>query len=155
MCNLYAHGFYQRSLTLRYRKDWVEEVAELKLMYCICRRLTSDIKQDILSQWYLLARSRGVAESEASRLTLNRRWFLLSGASCVEGYKVMIKLISPRFTISQWSLIEAWNMAVEEFWMVKWQIFIWWSFIYIISRHVTLYNMSRFHDNTVFQIVEK
>ena len=109
---------------------------------------------------YLLARSPGVAESEASRLTLNRRWFLLSGASCVEGYKVMIKLISPRFTISQWSLIEAWydwNMALEvlEFWMVESRKFFLGGVKEKRFYTTYLYNMNRFHDNRIFKIVEK
>ena len=92
--------------------------------------------------------------------TLNRR-FLLSGASCVEGYKVMIKLIFPRFTISPWSPIESWydwKIAVEilELWMVKSRIFF-FSGIKEKSFYIQhfSYNMSRVHDNTVFEIVEK
>ena len=37
----------------------------------------------------------------------------------------------------------------------KSHFFPWWGFICNICRHVILYNMNRFHDNTVFQIVEK
>ena len=78
----------------------------------------------------------------------------------MEGYKVMIKLISPRFTISQWSLIEAWydwNMAVEvlEFWMVESCKFFLGGVKEKRFYTTYLYNMNRFHDNRIFKIVEK
>ena len=76
----------------------------------------------------------------------------------MEGYKVMIKLISPRFTISRWSQIESWydwNMAAEilELWMVKSRKFF-FSGVKESSFYTQhfLYSMNRFYDNTVFQI---
>ena len=50
MYNLYAHGSFIRPVTLRHSEGLSKEVAELKLMYYICKRLTADIKLDILSQ---------------------------------------------------------------------------------------------------------